>query len=738
MIFSTPNLTERSMVSTVLPWEFAPSETLTAQLRKDKVERQLWYKSAHVKHNFYSGIEAANPNARVSKENPPRLIHALVADFDLPIPEARVNEGIKAMKIAPSWVERSLGGNIRLVWLLAKPIHVDSFDFCVFALKAAVKWLGLGMLPGLDEPAFSDPARLYCNGCEWRTVNNSCGSPLGSIGEAELQAFYVKCGKEFRFKPTDATGAIPLDEVEKAIKEKYPHFSWPADFALDSQGPSFWIPESTTPMSAIVKPDGMFSFSGHAERPFYSWSQILSPEWVQQYLTKTISAATAEIYWDSKRFWRKIQGQFCSLDSPELQNYFKVTCKMSPKPAADGLSLIDTALEHIYNSGRIVGAAPHLFRPSGILEFQGRRILNTYIHRVMSPAPEMTVWGPEGGFPFLSRHFEALFDPPEQRFAFLAWWKAYYTSAYTMTPMPGQNTFFMGGVGVGKTMTSHAIIGRSVGGAIDASSFLLGNEPFNSELLEVPLWCSDDETMGESAQTQAVFSAMLKKTAANSSFHYKKKFEVGAATEWMGRIIVTTNLDYISSRALGPMDNSSLDKTNVFRCANEGKLVFPNRHVLSGIIDRELPYLLRWLLQWDPTTEGVKTDVRYGYKAHHEPGLLEQAHQGSKAAPFKELLYEALFDYFRGNLEATAWRGSLTQLSRLLISDPRNESIIRSLRLEQTQRYLEMIQRDGSLRCSVETGPLKTRVWIFERFGDAPPAPPAPIAASPIINIFNK
>lgn len=721
------------MRADVLPWDFQPTETLSEQLRHDKQTRQDWYRNSTTSHYFYSTLEGANPNMRVSKENPPKWLHGFAADFDLPVPQERVDEAIARMDIKPTWVERSLSGNVRLIWLFPVRIPVESFDFAIYVLKQAVAWLRLGFLPGLDEAAFVDPARLLCNGCAWTRTD------ADAISQPALQSFYVECGRKFRFTPANSATVVPLDVVEKALKEKYPAFEWPGEFAPETQGPSFWIPNSLSPLSAILKTEGMFSFSAHADKPFYSWSDILGPEFVAQYVTKSIDVATREIYWDSKRFWRKIQNLWCSLDSPELQNHFKVTCKMSPKPGKDGLSLIDVALEHIYNNGRIAGAAPHLFRPPGLLEFQGRKVLNTYLHRVMVPAVEKTVWGPEGKFPFLSRHFDNLFDPPTQLPHFLSWWKHFYCSGVDLCPAPGQNTFLMGGVNVGKTLTSRAMVGRSVGGFCDASAFLINGGGFNSELLEAPLWCVDDETMGESSASQTNFQAMMKKTAANQQFQHNKKFEVGTTTEWMGRVLVTTNLDYISSRALGPMDNGSADKTNIFRCASVGKVIFPTRHELAKIIENELPYLLRWLIDWDPTTAGVVVDVRYGYAKHHEPGLLEQAHQGSKAAPFKELLFEALSDYFGQNKEAPAWRGSTTQLIRMITMSGVNDSIIRNLKLEQTNRYLEMIQREECIKCSVETGPLKTRVWVFPRFTEPAPAPEQPvITPSPIVNIFSK
>jgi len=94
-------------------------------------------------------------------------------------------------------------------------------------------------------------------------------------------------------------------------------------------------------------------------------------------------------------------------------------------------------------------------------------------------------------------------------------------------------------------------------------------------------------------------------------------------TEWSGRALCTTNLDHVSSRMLGPCDDTSADKTNIFRCVSKSETIFPNRHKLANIIDRELSYFLRWLLDWVPP-DFVIRDVRYGYRAYHEPTLLDQ------------------------------------------------------------------------------------------------------------------
>lgn len=705
--FYVENLTKLTMKSGLEPWDFVTTETISDAVRKDKKVRQDWYQSPSTNHHFYTPLEPANPNMRPSKENPVRLLHAFAADYDVRIPEGRVNEAIEILKIKPTWVERSLGGNVRLVWLLPRPLVVDSNEFCTFLLDRAMKWLNLEILPGLDEGAFTTTSRLLCNGGgdQWRKVSDA------PVPEAELQAFFVSCCKAYKFVSNDVT-VVPLDVVETELRKRFPNFVWPGDFTPDSQGPSFWIPESTSPMSATLRVEGFNTFSAHATKAFYSWSDVLGAEFVRQFAIESIAKATTDIWWDQKKFWRKKDDRYIGLEAPELTNFLKVNCRLSNKPGPDGNSAIENALNHIYNSNNIIGAAPFVMQTPGRIEYMGNKVLNTYVHRVMQPAEGHQVWGQN--FPFLAAWLDGLFDPAGQLPHFLAWWKYFYTAALNMQPLPGQNIFLMGGVSIGKTYGNRFVVGRSVGGHVDASEYLIKGHLFNSEIFDSPLWCVDDETAGDSEGARSVFQSMLKKVTANQTFKYHKKFEIPVMIDWNGRVFATLNLDYVSSRLLGSMDNSSKDKTCLFRCSELSSIEFPERPKLNEIVGRELPFLLRWLIDWE-VPDCYQRDVRYGFKAYHEPTLLDQAQQGGRSAPFKEILIESLLDYFDTNPKATEWKGSVTKVMRLILSNPLNEMVVRALKLEQTNRYLEAVQREGILPCTVETGEFRERVWVFRK-----------------------
>lgn len=708
MFFVSENLTSQS-VAPSLPWEFKPTETITTQIRKDKEERQRWYKTATTKHCFYTALEGVNASQRINRDNPPHAIHGFVADYDIELTQERIAEAVNKMKVKPAWIETSLGGHFRLVWVLSSPILVDSQDFCVFLLQRAQDWLKLGLLPELDKQAFETSTRLYCNGCQWVDTG------FGAISASEAQAFFVESGLKFRFRAPDDEG-IPLDVVEAELKKRFPTFNWPGPFELDSQGPSFWVPGSESPQSAIVKPGGMFTFAAHAVKPFYSWSDILGAEFTSEFRKAALAKATTDIWWDGKSYWWKQNGAYVPEEETKVMRWLKVACRLSNKPGKSGVSPIEEALTHICHNQRVSGAGPFIFRPPGLIIYDKERKLNTYRGVAIKPAAGKHPWVPNGTFRFLYAFFEAFYDPENQLDHFRAWWKRLYASALHCVPQPGPNIGLMGGVGIGKTFVNRRLVGESVGGYVDASDYLVSGAQFNSHLFQKGMWVLDDDSPSGSVQATNRVHMMFKKIAANQQFLCNAKFQNAVMLEWMGRIGITTNLDFLSARIFGPFDNGTLDKMSLFRCAKTSTFQFPaDRRETDKIVTEELPCLLRSLEDWEPPPE-IPRDNRYGYAAVQEKSLLDQTYQSSPTASFKELLIEFLMLFFREETKADYWEGTVSMLMRAVCLAQNNEVMLRSVRIEVVSRYLEQIQREQSIRCEVRKGLHNTRIWRFYRF----------------------
>lgn len=714
------------------PWDFKLTENITDEIRTNKSKRQAWYSNPGTRHSFYSMVEPLNPNARISKdENPPHTLHGFAADYDtLNLPAERVAEAIKLLPLKPSRIEQSLGKNWRLVFTLPRGIYLGGYDFCAFILQRAVKWLNLDALPCLDEQAFINPTRYLCNGCHWIDTGH------GDLSEDAVQAFIVGCAKDFDFKPAKVDKDVPLDAIEKAIVEKYPAFSWPSSFTLGSQGPTFWIAESASPMSAIVKEGGMITFSAHATKTFYSWSDILGPEFSKEWSQAAISAATKDIFYDGHDFFmRGVTGLYQSETKDAVMNFLKVNCRLSARADKQtGLSQIDEALNYIYRQNRIISAASFAFQRPGIITRDSGRILNTYFRKPVPPAAGEQKLGPQGNAPWLSALLSHMFCDPRAYWSFVAWFQYLLVSVNDWAPRPGQNIFIAGVHNSGKTLVNRYVIGTAVGGWMDASEYVLGLSMFNSHLFEVGHWTIDDETIVGSAGNMQRTANMFKKIAANQSMLSHAKFQKQSMVEFAGRLGVTLNTDTNSIRIIGPQDAATLEKTNIYRC-NENPFKFGLRSEIVRVLSVELPFFIKAVMMVPIPEEYVKPYSRYGWEPYHDEVLLDRTNQSQSIGPFKELLVESLADDFRQNLDKVAWRGTQTQLMRLLGQNPLNDHVMRGLKMDQVNRYLEQIQKEGMIRCEAESGRMKTRVWVFPReaFEDALRESPVPVAAPPLV-----
>ena len=712
--FASVNLVTQAMEPCV-PWEYKFTREIPAQIRKQKQDRQEWYVNADTQHQFYTAVEPLAPNRRPGTDNPPRAIHAIVADFDTGATDQRIDEAVAEMKHKPAFSERSLGGNFRLIWGLPFPLMVSDDRFCKFVLAESVDWLTMGLLPELDLNATTTFSRMFCNGGVWRELG-----PV--LPDEATQAFFVRCGQKYSSFPVTSEDNIPLDAIERALKEKFPSFNWPSSFEEKSQGPTFWLADSASPMSAIVKPGGIFTFSMHADKPFYSWSDLLGKEFTSKFQEQAIGSATRDVYWDGKKFFKMKDGRYTSAEKPETELYMRGVCKISNVGKKGCLSPLEEAILHVQQFQAVVCAGSFVMQRPGMFYDKnagGVKKLNTYPGKPFEPAAGEQKWGPHGNLPMFSAWMDALFVPRYQLQHWLAWASYLYTCAFTWTPKPGTNIFMLGGTGIGKTLLSRNVVGPLVGGYMDASDFLVDGAAFNEHLYNVVLWVLDDDRANSSATSQNKMRAAFKKIAANQQHAVHTKFEKSAMVDWNGRIICTTNLDYTSTRIVGTLDDSSLEKTSIFRCSGdfksgEFKFKFPSREETAGMIMLELPYIARYLLDFKPTID-IATDQRYGWAAFQEHDILDKIRQTNPGAVLKEMIIDTLGHFFtdKNNAGKEYWEGSVTNLVRFLLTDPQNEQVLRLMRVEQVQRHLENIQASKEIECTVEKGAHNTRIWRF-------------------------
>lgn len=717
-MFSLPNLVSKT-VTPCTPWTFKGTIPDEVRGKDGKKLRDDWINNPDTSHQCYSGFEGLNAGGRISggkkvsadEENPPFRLHAFVADLDCPVSQEELAAGLERIKFVPNYYEKTLSGNARLIWLLESPVTLPSRKFAVELLELALVRMRVEQIaPALDKPAWLEPNRYYTNSGDFWELN-----PTVRVGSALLQGWMLEVAEKHHWKKQKNAVAIPLPLVFAAIEKKYPNHNWQGEFVEESQGPSFWLANSTSPKSAIVKPTGLFTFSSSATKAFYSWSDLLGVDFVNTYEAEMLGQAVKDIYHDGKQYYRS-DGylDWKPFSKEDVQSHLVTSRGLNPAKEGEQSSELSRAMEYIRDWQGIVGAAPFVFQPPGIIVKNGNKFLNTHTRKVVAPVDAGTgskKWG--DGFPFLAKYLDGLLDPVEQTDFLLSWLHRFYSGAYNLNLESGQNVFLLGPQGVGKTFFSQGILWSLMGGGAEAESYLLGKTDFNSELFECAVWSVDDNAATVDKTTHRKFSSITKKMAANTTFQYHAKFRVPCSVDWLGRVVVTANDDEQSARIVPDMSISNRDKVDLLRTSRKAPVIFPDRRGCQKILREELPHFARFLLEYSIPTQCLG-DSRFGVLAYHEKSLMATAEQSSDSSGFLEILEDWMETYFAENPAVTQWEGSSFQLLKRLNSDALGSLAgVRNLTGEAVNRGMSSLKSKGlPFECD---GTGMTRRWIIKK-----------------------
>lgn len=698
------------------PWEFTHLDRVPPNcLGKDgKKARTEWATAIKTDFCCYSTFEGTNPNLRIrapgadGEGNPARVMHGLAVDFDYPLAEAEVSAGIERMQpdLRPNWQETTLSGNCRLVWVFAIPINLPSHDFTIGFLKSIDVVIPFRNLAGLDEGALIAPERLFTNGCVWKKINPN------PFPHALLMGHFLKFSDKFDWKGDKDGTLIPLDIVAAQLKEKFPRFSeWEGDFVDGAQGPSFWIDGSTSPKSAIVRPTGIQSLAAHRSKPFYHWPELIGAEFCNRYKTEQIGKSSDGIFYDEKTYHSQItNGTWVSDPKENIILLLKTERGLSDtKRKGETTSEVERALAHIQRRNRVRVAAPFAFYPPGKTTILGESVLNTHTRLTIQPAER------PGEYPFLDKFLKTLWDPAEQYEYFISWLSYFYKSCLNRGPRSGHALFIAGGTNVGKTFLSRAVIGGLVGGFAEAQQFLLGEDNFNSELFDSALWVVDDGSVSTSFATHKKISEMIKRIVANPSIRCRGLYTKGATVAWQGRPVFTMNIDAESIRALPDMDLSLREKVMILKTHVVSQVQFMEADGMKDMLARELPYLARFLVDWEIPPQCRASDPRFGVNNYLEKSLVEAANQNSVSGAFSEILDEWRTMHFtQTEPAADKWEGTSLQLYKSILQDHSLGEAMRPFNVQSVGRMLVSLANKHVFDISV-SGETERRIFTIPR-----------------------
>ena len=646
----------------VVPTEYRGTE--------GKKAREEWMTNPKTEFHAYSLFEGVNPNLRVNKGgkkeegNPPCYQKGFVGDYDTPYIEAEFLAGLARIEnpaLHPNWIEKSLSGNYRLLWIFPQPLPIPSYDFAVGWLKHIEKVIPLRSWVGIDEGALKAPERYFTNGCQWRKLNPNPFPWAVLLGE------YIKFSAAFDFRGAEFGPTIPLEVIAEKCREKFPRFaSWPGDFTLGAQGPTFWIDESLSPKSAVVRETGMQTFSAHAGKPFFTWPELLGAEFCQNFEREEMAKACEGIYYDEKNYFSKnAAGIWCIDNQTNISIFLKTARGLSDfRRKGENSTKLERALNHIQRMNRVKKAASFPFYPEGFTKILDEQVLNLHTRCAMAPAP---VPGP---MPFLWAFLQSLFSSPDQLDYFLSWLSRYYKSCYLRAPCTGQALFIAGGTNVGKTFLLRAVIGRLVGGFAEANDFMTKTDLFNSELFDYGFWCIDDGSISTSHHSHKLYSEMVKRVVANPTLRCNGKFLKANTVAAHIRLGVSLNTDMESMRMIPDNDLSMREKVMLFRTHDVAQVKFLEQDQMEKMLAAELPYLARFLLDYQMPEHCISGDPRFGVISYQEKSLVNISNQSSVSGAFGEIIEEWMRTYFtQQEPQADKWEGTSLQLHKAILFD---------------------------------------------------------------------
>lgn len=680
------------------PWEFENQSP--GFENKDKFRE--WCKNPETQHYFYSGFEGTNTNLRIGRDNDSFLLHGIVADYDATITSDAAKDSIDKnvpREFYPSWQSETPSHHARLVWELDQPVFCYNKQALKELLIRVKKEFKLAkLLPGFDEEAFLDDARYYEVGTNWTRMSEV------PIGADILKLWQFQIGSKTHWKSEGTE--IPMEVIQEELEKAYPG-RWKGTFDVGARGPRFWDSSADNHTAAVVRESGMQCFTG--DKPFMSWGAIFGAGFVRKFQAGRITNATENIWYDNKHYWFKGGQERWSFQVKEdLALHLRVSSGLSRDAGKLPYSEVDQAIYHIQRNNVIAGAVPFVLQRPGIHRLPDGTYLNTSNIQVMAAPEGQPSWAE--GFPWLAGFFDGLFSTDEQLKFFLAWLQRFYVTGSRQSLERGQAVFIAGPSNQGKTFLATKVIGTMMGGAADVTSYMLGETLWNSSLFERAVWNIDDTGPGKDSRTHTVYSNNIKKHVANQEFDFQKKFKDAGRVIWKGRLIVTLNDDEESLGMLPEMDISITDKICLFRTADR-------KYDFSGDCESrlmaELPHFCRWLLNWQAPSETQGT-WRYGVVEYHEASLLQAAKERGRAHEFKEVLESLMDEYFEANDKETEWKGTATELYRLLATTDTTRELIRRMSPTIVGRGLaKLTSRESELILNkMKNG---QKIWRIER-----------------------
>ncbi len=669
----------------------------------DKATYRAYIQNPATQDCLFCGCVGTTPNLRISQDNPPARMLAVVADYDTVLSPEKRAKMLARLATRPNFISTSYSGGTRAVWVLESPLPLPSDSASQSKLLSFIcKDLKLNIAFGpLDDNAFLKLSQYYHAGWGWQMVHDTL------IPEERSVLWLSDAIKKTRAENAD----IPLEAVAAEVEKRFPG-RWQGEFKPGTRGIRFWDSQADNHTAAIVTPKGMICFTG--TRPFMSWADIFGADFQAQYRRETFGKALSECFAVNHLFYVKgVKDGLPRWQTFNRQNFESLLAHRYGLQSQGGRngqpSEVKEAVGAIIDYNSYSVARPFIYNPNTIIYFGGEHVLNTSLVRVHKPDESKGKhWG--DGFPWIASFLDSLFTDLLQRDHFMCEWAYAYRNAYAGHPRNGRVTFIAGDVGVGKNFLTECLMGPSLGGFTDPSSYLLGQSRFNDTFFNVGVWvCNDTVAKGDDRERQ-IFTASLKRMAANMEHVWEGKFKGATKIQWSGRVYITLNTDPVSMQILPDLDQSNKDKISLYRVSGPPL----NDPQAPAKAKAELSALCAYLLNME-FPHHCLDGARWGVKNYLHPELKAEAINSSSTASFGEIMRLFCADMFAADPSLDALQGAATWFLQKMLEQTGIKEMLRGCESPRSfGRRMAALSNTGSfpvryVRRNTE------RLWRVER-----------------------
>lgn len=671
-LFSLPNLTSHAVAITDDTTISTAVNTRPGKL--DKKQYNDWCRASSTKGHFLSPWEGLNPQGRVVAQNPGRLLHGIIADYDSPNALSKINDLPTQTNHLPTWVTESFSpGKCRLIWPFEVPVIVSNPELTKQFLKVLDEKIKISdALPGFDDSSWKD-TQYFEMGTNWQNVTGAVPIPEGLLLQCMMEA-----GARKQIDSGDIE--IPLELVAEEVEKRWPG-RWPTgNFVEGAVGPLFWVEPFVNHRSCSISLTGMICYSDRAVSNFMPWRAILGNKFVEKFEQERAARIAEMFWWDGDGYWTEYNNTWAPYSRTDAQVHIKDAGCDPIKKKGKKLSEVEEVLLYTQRNRRVRAAVPLLFESQRVVEYNGRRLLNTSNKQVMQPAdsgePEQFPWI----YDFVMNAFDGDKNGVPAREYFLAWFKRFYEGSLQKDPQQGQSIVIAGEAHAGKSFISKWLIGMAMSGSCDASDILLGNTHFNEEAAHNAVWLCDDAVANGDMKTRQELAMRLKAMAAKPTVRYEPKFENAAELPFKGRVVVCCNVDPESLRVLPTMDGTIKDKIMLFRINPDYRPHFYSKNSENEQrIMNELPFFLRWLLNYQVHPQVIDNkNTRFSVHSFHHPSLIEEANSEQPEARLAEMI-ESLMEVIKGDYKP----GQLAKLNAT--------KIMQGFEVAQVDRFVQQL-----------------------------------------------